>query len=121
MAAAVECDRNGKNHIIYRSLKCDTLSHEHQILYAIEENNISYQINVVSMTNSVINTKKNGIVSGTKPRKIFVCRRPHVQWPLWPAGDKETMTGDNSGAVLQWPPQPKWLNSLGFPASRKVE
>ena len=58
-------------HIIYRSLKCDTLSYENQILHANEENNISYQFKVVSVTNSVINTKKNGIVSGTKPRKIF--------------------------------------------------
>ena len=88
-------------HIMYRPLKCDTLSHEHQILHAIEENNISYQFNVVSMTNSVINTKKNGIVSGTKPRKIFLCCRPHVQWPLWLAGDKVTMTGENSEAVPQ--------------------
>ena len=103
-------------HIIYRFLKCDTLSYINQILHAIEENNISYLFSVVSMTNSVINTKKHNIVSVTKPRKIFLCRRLPVQWPLWPAVTRwrwqVTTPGQSYGDRHSQSGSIRWVSSL---------
>ena len=90
------------------------------ILHAIEENKISYQFSVVSMTNSVINTKKNNIVSGTKPRKIsYVVARMYSgrcghQWQ----GDDDRWQFRGSPTVTA---TAKVAQFSGFPASKKVE